>query len=104
MAIPDRRPVGISNPAIRGALYLFTLDVLAEVTMAPDPEAGVRLDGRTSALADGVELTTDAADRQLRVMLDGTSSVSPLLELVSGKRYRLFGEDARKLSAPRFKR
>ena len=105
MAIPDRLPVGVSNPAIRGALYLFTLDVLAEVTMAPDPEVGVRLDGRTSALADGVELTTEAADRQLRVMLDGTSGgVSPLLELVSGKRYRLFGKDARKLSAPRFRR
>lgn len=104
MAIPDRLPVGVSNPAIRGSLYLFTLDVLAEVTMAPDPDQGVRLDARRTDLARGVALADENAEHQLRAMLNDTPTQGPLLELVRGNRYRLAGEDARTLSAPRFRR
>ena len=100
MAIPDRLPVGVPNPAIRGAVYLFTLDVLAEVTMAPMPARGVLLDQRSPEMARSVGLSDDSAARQLRAMLNDSPASGPLLELVGGNRYRIADEDARHLSEP----
>ena len=99
--IPDRLPVGVAYPAIRGALYLFTLDVLSAVTLAPDPERGL------PASAVGVEgigrrlgLTPEQARHQWGAMFREADERRPLLESVPGDRVRLADPWARRLAKP----
>ena len=95
--IPRTFPIGVADRTVRAPMMLFTLDVLAEAAMCPNPHLGMVLsEQRRAELARGVGLPDAYAPRQLSAMVE-----AGILEGVGPDRYRLGSKDARTKASPR---